>query len=107
MTYVQPLLGEQGQANRRLGEEILKQMSLEASPAADQSRRNRTSTAEPVHGAAATWTSRYSRQGRPAANSAAITSRPQSNLRSPWISLEMAFQWYPASRKGRLSAPPE
>ena len=30
MTYVERLLGEQGQANRRLGEEILQQMSLEA-----------------------------------------------------------------------------
>jgi hypothetical protein len=41
MTYVERLLGEQGQANRWLGEEILQQMSLEAMhAAADPSRRS-------------------------------------------------------------------
>ena len=34
MTYVEQLLGEQGQANRRLGEEILRQRYLEAINAA-------------------------------------------------------------------------
>ena len=57
MTYVERLLGEQGQAHRRLGDEILQQMSLEAMHAGAEAGRGgvRTSTAVPVHGAAATW----------------------------------------------------
>jgi hypothetical protein len=94
MTYVERILGEQGQANRRLGEEILQQMSLEAMhAAADQSRRSTN-----VYGSTCPWCcgdvdAAVFKTGV-AGCQFCSNSEPAAELsRSRWISLEMASRY--------------
>jgi len=106
LTYVERLLGEQGQANRWLGEEIL-QAPEAMHAAADQSRRSMNVYGSTCPLCCGDVDAAILKTGRPAANSAAITSRPTELSRSRWLSLEMASAVAPSFGQGdRLNAPP-